>query len=150
MIFSSLLVCSNELHISGSCRLVTEVIIPLKVLSVWHTVWAGLWRSGRGSAWSWEFSWGQAMTSLFERLDEEEAIARGELSALRDKVAQTEERLARLAALEKEEPTARISCSMSAMMAAESLYIQAEQAAHRTRDPDLTAMIARTPRPEAP
>ncbi|MEU7159193.1 hypothetical protein AB0A98_22555 [Streptomyces chrestomyceticus] len=37
------------------------------------------------------------MTSLFERLDEEEAIARGELSALRDKVAQTEERLARLA-----------------------------------------------------
>ncbi|MFJ9853454.1 hypothetical protein [Streptomyces sp. NPDC101150] len=37
------------------------------------------------------------MTSLFERLDEEEAIVRGELSALRDRVAQAEERLARLA-----------------------------------------------------
>ncbi|MFC5250209.1 hypothetical protein [Streptomyces nigrescens] len=37
------------------------------------------------------------MTSLFERLDEEEAIVRGELAALRDKVAQAEERLARLA-----------------------------------------------------
>ncbi|WP_414168819.1 hypothetical protein ACMATS_22355 [Streptoverticillium reticulum] len=36
------------------------------------------------------------MTSLFNRLDEEEAIVRGELTALREKVAQTEERLARL------------------------------------------------------
>ncbi|WP_327129411.1 hypothetical protein [Streptomyces sp. NBC_01727] len=36
------------------------------------------------------------MTSLFQRLDEEEAIVRGELTALREKIAVTEERLARL------------------------------------------------------
>ncbi|WP_329176862.1 hypothetical protein [Streptomyces sp. NBC_01477] len=36
------------------------------------------------------------MTSLFDRLDVEEAIVRGELAALRDKVAQAEERLAHL------------------------------------------------------
>jgi hypothetical protein len=39
---------------------------------------------------------GAAMTSLFERRDAEEAIVRGELAALRDKVAQAEERLAHL------------------------------------------------------
>ncbi|MGK5637645.1 hypothetical protein ACSNOK_04900 [Streptomyces sp. URMC 126] len=37
------------------------------------------------------------MTSLFDRLDREEAIVRGELAALREKVAQAEERLAHLA-----------------------------------------------------
>ena len=36
------------------------------------------------------------MASLFQRLDEEEAIVRGELDALREKVAAAEERLARL------------------------------------------------------
>lgn len=36
------------------------------------------------------------MASLFERLDEEEAIVRGELDALREKVAAAEERMARL------------------------------------------------------
>jgi hypothetical protein len=36
------------------------------------------------------------MTSLFDRLDAEEAIVRGELAALREKVAQAEERLAHL------------------------------------------------------
>jgi hypothetical protein len=36
------------------------------------------------------------MASLFQRLDEEEAIVRGELDALREKVAAGEERLARL------------------------------------------------------
>ncbi|MGW4685636.1 hypothetical protein ACWEPM_12150 [Streptomyces sp. NPDC004244] len=36
------------------------------------------------------------MTSLFERLDAEEAIVRGELSALREKVAVAEERLVHL------------------------------------------------------
>ncbi|MFF6958922.1 MULTISPECIES: hypothetical protein [unclassified Streptomyces] len=36
------------------------------------------------------------MTSLFQRLDEEEAIVRGELSALREKITVAEERLARL------------------------------------------------------
>jgi hypothetical protein len=38
----------------------------------------------------------RAMSSLFQRLDEEEAIVRGELDALREKVAAGEERLARL------------------------------------------------------
>lgn len=37
-----------------------------------------------------------AMATLFERLDEEEAIVRGELDALREKMAAGEERLARL------------------------------------------------------
>ncbi|MFK4270448.1 hypothetical protein [Streptomyces milbemycinicus] len=37
------------------------------------------------------------MTPLFKRLDEEEAVARGELAALREKVAATEQWLARLA-----------------------------------------------------
>ncbi|MCC3778092.1 hypothetical protein [Streptomyces sp. UNOB3_S3] len=37
------------------------------------------------------------MTSLFDRLDTEEAIVRGELTVLREKVAQGEERLAHLA-----------------------------------------------------
>jgi hypothetical protein len=37
------------------------------------------------------------MASLFERLDQEEAIVRGELDALREKAAVAEERLARLA-----------------------------------------------------
>ncbi|MFI9239544.1 hypothetical protein [Streptomyces sp. NPDC053079] len=37
------------------------------------------------------------MTSLFDRLDNEEAIVRGELAVLREKVAQGEERLAHLA-----------------------------------------------------
>lgn len=36
------------------------------------------------------------MTSLFQRLDEEEAVVRGELSALREKITAAEERLARL------------------------------------------------------
>ncbi|MGW6691555.1 hypothetical protein [Streptomyces sp. NPDC054961] len=36
------------------------------------------------------------MTSLFERLDTEEAIVRGELSSLREKIATAEERLAHL------------------------------------------------------
>lgn len=36
------------------------------------------------------------MVSLFERLDTEEAVVRGELSALREKVAAAEERLAHL------------------------------------------------------
>ncbi|MFJ7592053.1 hypothetical protein ACIQZO_32765 [Streptomyces sp. NPDC097617] len=36
------------------------------------------------------------MTSLFERLDTEEAIVRGELSTLREKIATAEERLAHL------------------------------------------------------
>lgn len=36
------------------------------------------------------------MASLFQRLDEEEAIVRGELDALREKMAAGEERLARL------------------------------------------------------
>ncbi|MBT2398693.1 hypothetical protein [Streptomyces sp. ISL-100] len=36
------------------------------------------------------------MTSLFDRLDEEEAATRGELEALREKIAVAEERLARL------------------------------------------------------
>lgn len=56
---------------------------------------------------AWSFSNGGAklsaagdgrveMTSLFQRLDEEEAIVRGELTALREKIAVTEERLARL------------------------------------------------------
>jgi hypothetical protein len=36
------------------------------------------------------------MASLFQRLDEEEAIVRGELDALREKIAAAEERLARL------------------------------------------------------
>ncbi|MFD7018520.1 hypothetical protein [Streptomyces sp. NPDC059928] len=36
------------------------------------------------------------MTSLFERLDAEEAIVRGELAALREKIAVAEERLAHL------------------------------------------------------
>ncbi|MGW6915599.1 hypothetical protein ACWGB8_17535 [Kitasatospora sp. NPDC054939] len=36
------------------------------------------------------------MVSLFRRLDEEEAIVRGELDALREKLASAEERLARL------------------------------------------------------
>lgn len=36
------------------------------------------------------------MTSLFERLDTEEAMVRGELSALREKIATAEERLAHL------------------------------------------------------
>ncbi|MGW6395111.1 hypothetical protein ACWFR1_32450 [Streptomyces sp. NPDC055103] len=36
------------------------------------------------------------MTSLFERLDQEEAVVRGELAALRDKIAASEERLAHL------------------------------------------------------
>ncbi|MER5783417.1 hypothetical protein ABT104_17100 [Streptomyces mobaraensis] len=37
------------------------------------------------------------MTSLFDQLDKEESIVRGELNALREKVAQAEERLAHLA-----------------------------------------------------
>ncbi|MCC3769850.1 helix-turn-helix domain-containing protein [Streptomyces sp. UNOC14_S4] len=37
------------------------------------------------------------MTSLFDQLDKEEAIVRGELAALREKVAQAEERMAHLA-----------------------------------------------------
>ncbi|MEV6425703.1 hypothetical protein [Streptomyces sp. NPDC051662] len=37
------------------------------------------------------------MKSLFQRLDEEEAIVRRELSALREKIAVAEERLVRLA-----------------------------------------------------
>ncbi|MCP3820391.1 hypothetical protein NLX86_20510 [Streptomyces sp. A3M-1-3] len=36
------------------------------------------------------------MTSLFDRLDEEEATIRGELETLREKIAAAEERLARL------------------------------------------------------
>jgi hypothetical protein len=36
------------------------------------------------------------MASLFQRLDEEEAIVRGELDALREKIVVAEERLARL------------------------------------------------------
>ncbi|MFF2523824.1 hypothetical protein [Streptomyces liangshanensis] len=36
------------------------------------------------------------MTSLFERLDQEEAVVRGELAALREKTAVAEERLAHL------------------------------------------------------
>ncbi|WP_329615707.1 hypothetical protein OG244_23690 [Streptomyces brevispora] len=36
------------------------------------------------------------MTSLFDRLDEEEALIRGELDALRQQIATAEERLARL------------------------------------------------------
>ncbi|BFV57660.1 hypothetical protein KCMC57_up27640 [Kitasatospora sp. CMC57] len=36
------------------------------------------------------------MATLFERLDEEEAVVRGELDALREKMAAAEERLARL------------------------------------------------------
>ncbi|MFG3406626.1 hypothetical protein, partial [Streptomyces sp. NPDC048142] len=36
------------------------------------------------------------MTPLFERLDQEEALVRGELAALREKVAVAEERLAHL------------------------------------------------------
>ncbi|MFF1421153.1 hypothetical protein [Streptomyces sp. NPDC058280] len=36
------------------------------------------------------------MTPLFERLDQEEALVRGELDALREKVAATEKRLAHL------------------------------------------------------
>ncbi|MDX3326931.1 MULTISPECIES: hypothetical protein [Streptomyces] len=36
------------------------------------------------------------MTSLFERLDQEEAVVRGELAALREKIAVAEERLAHL------------------------------------------------------
>ncbi|MER7998117.1 hypothetical protein [Streptomyces sp. NPDC095613] len=36
------------------------------------------------------------MTPLFERLDQEEAVARGELAALREKIAVAEERLAYL------------------------------------------------------
>ncbi|MEY9842794.1 hypothetical protein ABH941_008084 [Streptacidiphilus sp. EB103A] len=35
------------------------------------------------------------MASLFQRLDEEEVIVRGELDALREKMAAGEERLAR-------------------------------------------------------
>jgi hypothetical protein len=38
----------------------------------------------------------RVMASLFQRLDEEEAIVRGELDALREKMAAGEERLARL------------------------------------------------------
>jgi hypothetical protein len=36
------------------------------------------------------------MTSLFERLDQEEAVVRGELAALREKIAVADERLAHL------------------------------------------------------
>ena len=57
--------------------------------------------------------------------------------------------LARMDALAKEHPTARVGCSRSTLTTAENLYVQAEQAARFSRDPGLIAMVAKTPRPDA-
>jgi hypothetical protein len=60
-------------------------------------VWVRFWRLGcqepKGVTGEGQ---GLAMATLFERLDEEEAVVRGELDALRVRMAAAEERLARL------------------------------------------------------
>jgi len=57
--------------------------------------------------------------------------------------------IARMGALTSEHPTARVGCSRNTLKTAENLYVQAEQAANWSRDPDLIEMVAKTPRPEA-
>ncbi|MEU4732940.1 hypothetical protein [Streptomyces sp. NPDC023588] len=57
--------------------------------------------------------------------------------------------IARMDALTSEHPTARVGCSRNTLKTAENLYIQAEQAATWSRDPDLIEKVAKVRPPEA-
>ncbi|MEU5181111.1 hypothetical protein AB0G49_13775 [Streptomyces longwoodensis] len=56
--------------------------------------------------------------------------------------------IARLSDLSAQDPSARIRCTPAVRSAAEDLHTLVDQAALRTGDEELAAMLARAPRPE--